>query len=58
MRKYKIRNYGCDDMTEGIFDLTDEQFGFLDELFKKLNENSSYQCMPRIYIDEVTAEDE
>ena len=39
MKRYKITNYGCDDMTEGVFHLTDDQFEFLDELFKMLNKN-------------------
>ena len=50
---YKITNVGCDDTTEGIFDFTQEQFDFLDNVFTELNKNSSYQCMPKIYIEEV-----
>lgn len=57
MKRYKITNYGCDDMTEGVFYLTDDQFEFLDELFKMLNKNSSYQRMPRIYVDKVDDEE-
>ena len=56
MQKYKITNLGCDDQTEGVFDLTDEQFEFTDALFKMLNENSHYGCMPKIYIDKVDEE--
>jgi len=49
--KYKIENIGCDDCTEGVFDLTEEQYDFLDNLFTELNKNSSYGCMPKIYIE-------
>lgn len=54
MMKYKITNIGCDDTTEGFFDFTKEQFEFLDSVFKELNKNSTYGCMPKIYISEVT----
>lgn len=52
--KYKITNVGCDDITEGIFALTEEQYEFLNNLFEELNKNSTYGCMPKIYIDEMT----
>lgn len=52
---YRIRNVGCDDETEGVFTFTEEQFEFLKGVFEKLNEYSTYGCMPRIYIEE-TAE--
>lgn len=51
MVEYKITNIGCDDETDGIFVLTTEQYEFLDTIFKILNENSHYDCMPKIYID-------
>lgn len=51
--RYKITNVGCDDTTEGAFDLTDDQYSFLANLFEELNKNSSYGCMPRIYIDKL-----
>lgn len=48
--KYKIENIGCDDYTEGVFDLTEEQHNFLNNLFEELNKNSTYVCMPKIHI--------
>jgi hypothetical protein len=51
MKKYKIENVGCDDFTEGVFEFTEEQFDFLSRVFSKLNEHSTYGCMPKIYID-------
>ena len=51
--KYKILNRGCDDETEGIFEFTKEQFEFLNNVFEELNKNSTYGCMPTIYIDEI-----
>ena len=52
--KYKITNVGCDDITEGVFELTEEQHKFLETLFEELNKNSTYGCMPTIYIEEMT----
>lgn len=51
LKKYKIINAGCDDVTEGVFELSEEQYEFLDKLFNKLNDNSYYSCMPSIYIE-------
>ena len=53
MKKYKISNIGCDDYTEGVFELTEEQYEFLDNLFEELNKNSTYGCMPTIYVEEI-----
>lgn len=53
MKKYKIENWGCDDVTEGIFELTDEQYQFLNKIFEELNKNSKYCCMPTISIERV-----
>lgn len=53
MKKYKIINSGCDDETEGVFELTEEQYEFLNTLFGELNKNSTCGCMPKIYIDEL-----
>ena len=52
--KYKITNVGCDDITVGVFELTEEQYKFLENLFEELNKNSTYGCMPKIYIDGMT----
>lgn len=52
----RILNICCDDETRGIFEFTKEQFEFLDNIFAELNKNSTYDCMPRIYIN-VTKEE-
>ena len=49
-KTYLIANYGCDDKTCGVFELTDKQFAFLKKLFEQLNKNSSYGCQPTIHI--------
>ena len=49
--KYKIQNIGCDDITEGVFEFNEKQFEFLNNVFKQLNKNSTYGCMPKIYIE-------
>lgn len=48
---YTILNIGCDDETECDFDFTEEEYRFLKSVFERLNENSHYGCMPKIYID-------
>lgn len=53
MKKYLICNIGCDDSTSKEFNFTDEQYLFLDTVFKELNKESTYGCMPTIYIDAV-----
>ena len=52
MKKYKIINIGCDDETEGVFEFSEEQAEFLNNVFTELNKNSHYGCMPQIYIKE------
>jgi hypothetical protein len=49
-KKYDICNMGCDDETQGTFEFTEEQYRFLDEVFTELNKNSTYGCMPQIFI--------
>lgn len=49
--KFIITNIGCDDETTGIFEFTEEQYVFLKNTFEKLNKNSTYGCMPKIYIE-------
>lgn len=50
--KYKIINVGCHSETEGVFELNKKQYEFLNNLFEELNKNSTYECMPTIYIEE------
>lgn len=52
-KKYAIVNIGCDVETQGIFEFTEEQFEFLNDVFTELNTHSAYQCMPSIFIDQV-----
>lgn len=52
MKKYHIKNIGCDDTTEFEIELTDEELKTVIRLFEENNKNSSYGCMPRLYIYE------
>ena len=54
---YFIHNIGCDDGTIGIAYLTDEEFELFKAVLSNLNRNSSYTCMPRIEVYEITEED-
>lgn len=54
---YIISNIGCDDETYGNFEFTKEQFEFLNSVFTELNKNSSYPCMPTIYIDPIESKE-
>lgn len=47
---YYIRNVGCDDETTGLARLTDEQLYFLKNIVENLNKNSTYGCMPTMYV--------
>ena len=49
--KFIVTNIGCDDETTGIFEFTEEQYVFLKKTFEELNKNSTYGCMPQIYIE-------
>jgi hypothetical protein len=55
--KYKIENCGCDDVTVGVIDLTQQEFQILNRVFEELNKNSYYNCMPKIYIERWEQED-
>lgn len=39
-----------DDSTKGVFEFTDEEFLFLNNVFEELNKNSRYGCTPKIFI--------
>lgn len=47
---YYIENEGCDDTTRGLVELTDREADVVVELFKNLNKNSTYGCMPEIHM--------
>lgn len=50
MKKYIIRNVGCDDETEFEIELTDEQLEFITKLFDKNNIAADGSCQPELYI--------
>lgn len=54
VKTYKIKLEGCDDETEFDMQLTEEEFNLLKRVSEKANETSTYRCMPRMYIMEVT----
>jgi hypothetical protein len=58
MPKYRIENIGCDDITRGVFEFTEEQFEFLNNVFTELNKDSTYVCMPTIYIEKEKEKDD
>lgn len=41
---------GCDDSTEADIELTATQFAWLEEVFERVNEHSTYGCEPRASI--------
>ena len=47
-KPYLIENIGCDDTTTAILELTQQEFDFLNNIFEKINKNSSYGCQPKI----------
>lgn len=47
---YYIENCGCDDTTQGLIRLTDEEFKKFETFIKNLNKNSTYGCMPAIQV--------
>lgn len=47
---YLIRNCGCDDTTVGLVRMTEEQLKFFKDTIENLNKNSTYGCMPTIYV--------
>ena len=50
---YFIQNVGCDDKTSGVLHLLEDELQFLISIFYNLNKNSSYSCMPKIYMAKV-----
>ena len=52
MKKYIIKNIGCDDETEFEIKLTDKQLEFVIKLFEKNNEIAYCVCTPHLYIYE------
>ena len=53
MSKHIICLVGCDDATEVEMEMTDEELEFLRNVARKVNNKSSCECMPTLYIDDV-----
>lgn len=51
MSLYEITNLGSDDETCDTFDLTEDEYKFLNMIFTKLNNKSYDAYMPTIYIE-------
>lgn len=47
---YYVENCGCDDTTHGLVRIPDEHFPKFKEFIENLNKNSTYGCMPKIYV--------
>ena len=47
---YYIENVGCDDTTQGLARMTDEEFEVFKRVVENLNKNSTYCCMPTIEV--------
>lgn len=52
MKKYLIGNVGCDDHTEFILELTDEELKTIIKFCDENNKVADYQCKPEIRIYE------
>ena len=50
---YYIENCGCDDTTCGLVRISDEDFPKFKSFVENLNRNSTYGCMPKIYLYEI-----
>lgn len=53
MELYLIQNCGCDDITYGLVEFTEEQLKFFIETVENLNRGSSYRCQPTIRVYKV-----
>ena len=49
-KTYIITLEGCDDETVFEMDLTEEEETLLEFVAAKVNERSTYGCMPRMYV--------
>ena len=43
--------HGCDDSTYVTIEATEEQFTFLQSIAEKVNEASTYGCMPTMVVE-------
>lgn len=58
MKKYLIRNCGCDDTTEFFIELNEEQLNFVIKLFEENNKVADYCCKPSLEIYEYNNEED
>lgn len=54
---YLVVNLGCDAETSGILELNDDERKKFFQFFKNLNRNSTYGCMPKIRLYEISWDD-
>ena len=52
MKKYYIKNCGCDDTTVFDIELTDEELKTIIRVFEENNKVADYQCKPELHIYE------
>ena len=52
--KYIIHIRGCDDETNFVMELNEEELKLVEELCKKSKETSTYGCMPDMSVVEYT----
>lgn len=52
MKRYLVKNVGCDDTTEFEIDLNDEELKVVVRLFELNNKSVVDGCMPELYIYE------
>lgn len=55
--KLRITLSGCDDSTVVEIQCLHEHKVFLQILSEKINEKSTYSCMPRMYVEELTMQE-
>ena len=52
-KAYRISLVGCDDETVFKMELTDEEYKLLKKVSDTANSTSTYNCMPRMYVEEI-----
>jgi hypothetical protein len=54
--KVSIKVSGCDDETEILMEMTEEQFAFIQEVANKVTEESTYHCQPTMSVFKIEEE--
>lgn len=52
---YRIRLIGCDDTTEFVMDITEDEAALIRRVAEKSDETSNYGCMPTMTIEMVSS---